>query len=129
MPRDHRTLHVFRLADQLILDVYRGTRGFPIAERSGLQSQLRRAAVSVAVNLVEGCARRSYADYCRFVDVAFASSRECDYLISLASRLTMLDTAVAAALASQSNELCACLMLFRQGLERHAPRPDTREPS
>lgn len=117
MPRDHRKLHVFHLADQFILDVYRDTRRFPLAERFGLQAQLRRAAVSTAVNLVEGCARRTHADYCRFVDVAFASSRECDYLVSVAARLGFLEPSIAQPLAKQSNALCANLLLLRRGLE------------
>lgn len=123
MPRDHRKLHVFQLADKLILDLYRDTSSFPIAERFGLQSQLRRAAVSIAVNLVEGCARRTHGDYCRFVDAAFASSRECDYLISIAARLALLEPSTAKTLARQSNQLCASLMLLRKSLEKDDSAP------
>lgn len=117
MPRDHRKLRVFQHADDLILELYRHTAQFPNSERFGLQSQIRRAAVSVAVNLVEGSARRSEPEYCRFVDVAFASSRELHYLISIAARLAYFDTETAARLEKSANAVCAQLMELQKSLE------------
>jgi four helix bundle protein len=88
--RDHTKLEVFELADQVALTVYRETVHFPPQERYGLQSQLRRAAVSVASNIVEGCARHSEADYVRFLDIAYGSARELQYQLSLCTRLGLM---------------------------------------
>lgn len=89
--RDHTKLRAFALADQLAVMVYRQTQGFPREELFGLASQMRRAAVSAASNIVEGCARRSQADYPRFLDIAYGSVRELEYQVSLAHRLGLLN--------------------------------------
>ena len=88
--RDHTKLRAFELADNLALEVYKQTKDFPREEMFGLTSQMRRAAVSVASNIVEGCARSSKTDYIRFLDMAYGSVRELEYQISLAHRLGFL---------------------------------------
>ena len=98
MARDHRKLIAFSLADELAVGAYRSTGGFPAAERFGLQAQIRRAAVSVPANIVEGCARQSQADFVRFLDMAFASAREVEYQLSIAARLDYLQQDLAASL-------------------------------
>ncbi|HBJ33722.1 MAG TPA: four helix bundle protein [Planctomycetaceae bacterium] len=90
--RDHRNLRAFQLADELALLVYRETNGFPKEEMFGLTSQVRRAAVSVASNIAEGCGRSTDADFLRFLDMANGSLRELQYQISLANRLGYLPT-------------------------------------
>jgi four helix bundle protein len=61
--RDYTKLRAFELADEVAVLVYRVTSRFPREELYGLTSQMRRAAVSVPSNIVEGCARDSQADY------------------------------------------------------------------
>lgn len=88
--RDHKKLRAFELADELALAVYKQTKAFPREEIFGLTSQMRRAAVSVASNIVEGCGRESLADYIRFLDMANGSICELEYQVSLAHRLGYL---------------------------------------
>jgi four helix bundle protein len=88
--RDHTKLRAFELADEVAMLVYRVTAGFPKEELFGLTSQLRRAAVSVPSNIVEGCARDSEADYLRFLTIAFGSLRELHYQLNLSKRVGFL---------------------------------------
>ncbi len=57
--RDHTKLRAFELADELAMMIYKITKVFPKEEIYGLTSQMRKAAVSVPANIVEGCARES----------------------------------------------------------------------
>jgi four helix bundle protein len=88
--RDHTKLRAFELGDEVAVLIYRVTAGFPREESYGLTSQMRRAAVSVPSNIVEGCARDSEADYLRFLHIAFGSLRELHYQLSLSKRLGFL---------------------------------------
>ena len=89
--RDHTKLRAFELADEVVVLIYRATRGFPKEEIYGLTSQIRRAAVSVPSNIVEGCARESQVEYLRFLEIAFGSLRELHYQFGLAMRLGYRD--------------------------------------
>ena len=85
--RDHTKLRAFELADEVVVLIYRATRRFPKEEIYGLTSQMRRAAVSIPSNIVEGCARESQSEYLRFLEIAFGSERELHYQFGLARRL------------------------------------------
>ena len=107
--RDHTKLRAFRVADELAVAVYTQTRGFPIEERFGLTAQLRRGAVSVASNIVEGCARSGEAEYVHYLGVAFGAARELDYQLSLARRLGYLSAEQYEPLSVLSVETCKIL--------------------
>jgi four helix bundle protein len=102
--RNYHKLRAFELADQLALAIYQSTKSFPKEEMFGLTSQIRRAAVSVPSNIVEGCARSSQADYARFLEIAYGSLCEVEYQLSLAERLGYLDVQSSTETTSLANE-------------------------
>ena len=84
-------LDVFKLAHQMVLEIYRMTREFPEDEKYGLTAQMRRAAYSVPMNLVEGASRLNTAEYRHFVGIARASAAEAAYQLKLARDLNYID--------------------------------------
>lgn len=80
-------LEVWKEADKFALEVYRATKQFPKEELYGIVSQIRRAALSVPTNIVEGYARKGDKELSHFLDIAFASLSETKYLIGFSKNL------------------------------------------
>jgi four helix bundle protein len=116
--RDPGKLDVFQLADALAVRVYHATRDVPVEERYGFQRQVRRAAISVPCNIIEGCARRTEREYLHFVNIALGSASETRYLLDLATRLGFLAASDAAALCTAYEELSEKLQKLLQAIER-----------
>lgn len=85
--RNFKELIVWQKAHQLVLEIYRFTRNFPMDERFGLTSQVRRAAISVPANIAEGFPKRSAGDKTRFFNIAQGSLEEVHYYLILAKDL------------------------------------------
>lgn len=64
--------------------IYKISAKFPKQEQFGLTSQLRRAAVSVSLNIVEGYARQSRKSESQFLTVAFGSLKESQFILKFA---------------------------------------------
>jgi four helix bundle protein len=82
-----RDLLVWRKAHEFALAIYRFTEAFPRSETYGLSAQMRRAAVSIPVNIAEGFRKRGKADKARFMNMAEGSIEECRYYLILAADL------------------------------------------
>jgi four helix bundle protein len=110
--RDFRELKVWQKAHRFVLDLYRQTQGFPAEERFGLTVQLRRAAVSVASNIAEGCGRDGERDFARFLSIAGGSASEVEYQLLLARDLGYLPEKLHRPLDAQINEVKRMLNSF-----------------
>jgi four helix bundle protein len=124
--RDHRKLTAFKLADSLVITVYKATRSFPREELFGLSSQMRRASVSAAANIVEGCARQTQAEYVQFLNIALGSLRELGYYIGLSCRLEYIPERAGAQLTDQYDEAARVLSGLIGGLRRMPNRSESR---
>lgn len=83
----YKNLIVWQKADQLVYYVYLKTKDFPQEEKYSLTSQLRRAALSIPINIVEGYARYSKKELKHFLNIALGSLAETEYLLELSNRL------------------------------------------
>ena len=79
---------------------------------------LRRAAVSVTCNIVEGSARRSTNEYLNFINIAAASAAEARYLVEISGRLGFLPQSNEVPLTIGYTELCARLQALMRSLSR-----------
>ncbi|WP_243293027.1 four helix bundle protein [Bacillus sp. FJAT-47783] len=91
MHNDIRKLIVWQRSHELVLKIYEITKAFPKDEQFGLTSQIRRAAVSVPSNIVEGKGRGSDKEYKRFLLIARGSLEEVKYQLLLARDLKYID--------------------------------------
>lgn len=87
MPHSHTNLVAWQRADDLFIRIHGMSRAFPTSERYELASQSRRAAFSVAANIVEGIARRGPRERLHFLHIAEASLVEVGYCMHVARRL------------------------------------------
>jgi len=87
MGKNFRTIKAWQFADDLAAAVYEMTSSFPADERYGLNSQMRRAAVSVAANIAEGANRASHREYVQFLSIAKGSLAELEYYLHFSKRL------------------------------------------
>jgi four helix bundle protein len=85
--RDHRNLTAFRKADALGIEVYKRTATLPVDEKYVLRSQIRRSAISIPANIVEGSARTTAREYLNHLNIALGSAAELAYLLDLTGRL------------------------------------------
>jgi four helix bundle protein len=114
--RDFRELLVWQKGHRLALDVYEATRDFPVEERFGISAQVRRAAVSIASNIAEGCGRDGERELARYLVIAAGSTSEVEYQLLLARDLGYLPERTHQKLDAQANELKKMLNAFVQKL-------------
>ena len=91
MNKPHKKLDAWTSAIDLVLLVYKTADTFPVKERYGLSSQIRRAAVSIPSNIAEGAARQTKKEFIQFLYIAKGSLSELDTLLELAKRIEYLN--------------------------------------
>ena len=75
-----------KLADDYAHSTYKIASKFPREELYGLTSQLRRSSLSVALNCIEGFARKREKTYKYFLEIAYGSLKESMYLLDFAEK-------------------------------------------
>jgi len=87
LPLSHTKLDVYQSSRQLALECYKITTLFPNDEKFAMVQQLRRAALSVHLNLAEGCSRKSGPERKRYFEISRGSVIEIDACLDIAVKL------------------------------------------
>jgi four helix bundle protein len=91
MQKGYKKLIVWQKADELAWKIYLQTKNFPKDETYGIISQLRRASISIPLNIVEGAGRQAKNELKHFLKIALGSLAETEYLLEFCLRLNYLD--------------------------------------
>ena len=105
-----RDLKVWQRSMDVVVEVYRLTQTFPPTEQYGLPSQLRRAAVSIPLNISEGAGSGSDPEFRRFLRIALRSCYEVMTGIEIARRLTYCADQRANTLNQEVDEVAAMIV-------------------
>ncbi|MHB8755422.1 MAG: four helix bundle protein [Candidatus Acidiferrales bacterium] len=115
--RSYRDLIVWQKAMDLVRAIYNLTASFPVDERFGLISQIRRAAVSVPSNIAEGQARHTSREFVQFISHAEGSLAEVDTQLTLSNQLRFCEASQTAEISSLIEEIRKMLMSLRGRLD------------
>lgn len=103
--------------DTFVHLIYRVSREFPKEEIYGVTSQIRRAALSIALNYVEGYARNRNLVYINFLEISYGSLTECDYLLDFSLQENYLDSELHREAKALSKEIGAMIWTTIRGLK------------
>lgn len=96
--RNFRNLEIWQNGINLVKEVYKISLLLPENEKYGLQSQIRRASVSVPSNISEGCSRSSDLEFKRFLEIAQGSLFELETQLVIIQELNMIKEEVLSSL-------------------------------
>jgi four helix bundle protein len=113
----YRDLKVWAKTRVYIKDVYTISAKFPKEEIYGITSQIRRATVSIANNIVEGSARYSDKEFMRFLDIAYASSIEVENMHYICLDLAYINEEEFSILFEKSQEIQRMIFSLKRSLK------------
>ncbi len=87
---NHQNLDIYQSSKNFVLECYKLTKILPTEEKFGMVSQIRRAALSVHLNIAEGASRKSEAERKRYYEIARGSIIEIDAALDIAKELSYL---------------------------------------
>lgn len=115
--KGYRKLLIWKKARELVSVIYALTENFPRSEEFGLKSQLRRASVSVVLNIVEGYRRSSRKEFYHFIDIALGSATEIEAALELCLDLKFISEAEYKRVEQKRGEVAFLLYSFRESIK------------
>jgi four helix bundle protein len=120
--KDYRELIAWQKAMDLVVAVYRLTKGFPKEEMYGLSIQIRRAAVSVPSNIAEGQARNTTRDFLHFLSIAYGSVKGLETQVLISERLCYINAKIRDSLIKSRIEVARLISGLKNSLKKRDRR-------
>jgi len=117
MGTNYNNLDVFQLSYKFVLDLYPHLDKFPEGEDKNLVLQMKRAAVSIPMNIAEGSGRRRESEFLPFLSYALGSAKEVEVALKLSKDLGFLNKEAHTDLDQQLQECIGKLVKLMQYLE------------
>ncbi len=111
-----RNLKIYQRAINFAVEIYKISKLFPKDEMYGLVSQIRRAVVSISLNIAEGSGNNSEKEFKRFLEIALRSDYEVMTCLEIALRLNYLKKEDYDNLVVEADEIAAMIVGFSKSL-------------
>jgi four helix bundle protein len=111
-----RNLKIYKRAIDYSIELYKMTSNFPKEEIYGLTSQIRRAALSIALNIAEGSGNTSEKEFKRFLEISLRSVYEVIACLDIALKLKFLSETEFEKLTKEADEIAAMIIGFSKSL-------------
>ena len=121
MARLYKNIEIYQLSYNFVFEIYNITKNFPEIENNNLTSQMRRAAVSIPLNIVEGSTRHSEKAFLSFLTYSYGSTKELEVLLSLSKDLGYINGKKYSEINEKLNEIMAKLFKFMNNIEKRTP--------
>lgn len=115
-PYHFETLDIYRLANEFVLEIYKLVKKFPQEELFGLISQIKRAAISIVLNIAEGSGRNTKKDFAKFISQSIGSLLEVKACLILAGKLEYITKDDFIKITPKLDELFFKLQAYRKFL-------------
>ena len=115
--QSHKDLEVWKNSISFVTNIYEITKDFPSEEKLGLTSQLRRAALSIPLNIAEGAARRYSKEFLQFIRYALGSAAELETLVIIAANIKYLTIEQKETLINEINSISRMLMALDKSIK------------
>ncbi|MBI4743779.1 MAG: four helix bundle protein [Actinobacteria bacterium] len=116
MKHNFRKIKVYQRAIDFAVEIYQISKRFPKDEMYGLVSQIRRAVVSISLNIAEGSGNNSEKEFKRFLEIALRSDYEVMTCLEIALRLNYLKKEDYDNLVVEADEIAAMIVGFSKSL-------------
>ncbi|MBB6326489.1 four helix bundle protein [Algoriphagus iocasae] len=112
-----KELKVWQKSVDFAVKIYPVTKDYPIEEKFGLISQMRKAGVSIPSNIAEGCAKTSGKSFINSLEISLGESFELETQLIISERIGILDSGKSEEMEKELGEVQRMIMGLKSSIE------------